>query len=136
MRLSKPVTSLALAAIIASTAVVAKDIPIVLTGAEETPPVTTAAKGTGTFTIADDHSVSGFLKTSGIEGTIAHIHVGAPGVSGPPIITLEKDGTGWRVPQGAKLTDEQFASYTAGNLYVNVHSQDHKPGEIRAQLKP
>jgi CHRD domain len=37
---------------------------------------------------------------------------------------------------GSKLTDEQFASFTSGNLYVNVHSPDHKSGEIRAQLKP
>jgi hypothetical protein len=40
------------------------------------------------------------------------------------------------VPDGSKLTDEQFASFTSGNLYVNVHSPDHKSGEIRAQLKP
>jgi len=45
----------------------------------------------------------------------------------------------WRMryyPPGSKLTDEQYASFKAGNLYVNVHSTEHKPGEIRAQLKP
>ena len=42
----------------------------------------------------------------------------------------------WSVPDGSKLTDERFASFTSGNLYVNVHSPDHKSGEIRAQLKP
>jgi hypothetical protein len=42
----------------------------------------------------------------------------------------------WSVPAGAKLTQEQYASFKAGNLYVNVHSAEHKPGEIRAQLKP
>ena len=113
------------------------DVKVHLTGAEETPPVTTSASGSGTITIGADKSVSGSVKTTGIDGTVAHIHVGAPGVAGPPIITLTKgaDGT-WSVPAGSKLTDDQFASFKAGNLYVNVHSAAHAPGEIRAQLKP
>jgi hypothetical protein len=115
----------------------AVDVKVHLIGAEETPPVTTSASGSGTIKIAADKSVTGTLKTSGIEGTVAHIHVGAPGQAGPPIITLEKGADGaWSVPAGSKLTDEQYASFKAGNLYVNVHSAEHKPGEIRAQLKP
>jgi hypothetical protein len=115
----------------------ATDVKVKLVGAEETPPVTSSATGTGTIVIAADKSVSGIIKTTGIDGTVAHIHVGAPGVSGPPIITLTKtaDGT-WMVPAGSKLTDDQYASFKAGNLYVNVHSAAHPPGEIRAQLKP
>jgi CHRD domain len=122
--------------VVAGTAL-AKDVKVTLTGAEETPPVTTSATGAGQISIAKDHTVKGSIKTTGIEGVAAHIHVGAPGQSGPPIITLTKgaDGT-WSVPEGSKLTDEQFASFTSGNLYVNVHSPDHKSGEIRAQLKP
>ena len=102
-----------------------------------TPPVATTATGTGTISIGADKSVSGTIKTTGIDGTVAHIHLGAPGKSGPPIITLNKgaDGT-WLVPAGSVLTDEQYASFKAGDLYVNVHSAEHKPGEIRAQLKP
>jgi CHRD domain len=120
-----------------SAAASAKDVKVNLNGAEETPPVTTSAAGHGTIKIAKDNSVSGEVKTTGIEGTAAHIHVGAPGESGPPIITLTKgaDG-GWTVPAGSKLTDEQLAAFKAGKLYVNVHSAEHKPGEIRAQLKP
>jgi hypothetical protein len=115
----------------------AKDVKVSLTGNEETPPVTTSAAGTGVIKIAKDKSVSGSIKTAGIDGTVAHIHVGAPGQSGPPIITLDKAAAGvWSVPAGAKLTDEQYASFKAGDLYVNVHSAEHKPGEIRAQLKP
>jgi hypothetical protein len=99
--------------------------------------VTTSATGKGTIKIAKDKSVSGTIKTTGIEGTAAHIHVGAPGVAGPPIITLTKgaDGT-WTVPAGSKLTEEQLSDFKSGKLYVNVHSDQHKPGEIRAQLKP
>jgi hypothetical protein len=115
----------------------AKDVKVSLTGAEETPPVTTSATGEGKISIAKDHTVKGEIKTTGINGAAAHIHVGEPGQSGPPIITLTKGADGsWTVPEGSKLTDEQFASFTSGNLYVNVHSPDHKSGEIRAQLKP
>jgi hypothetical protein len=115
----------------------AADIKVNLIGAEETPPVTTKASGSGTISIAADKSVSGMVKTTGIDGTVAHIHVGAPGQAGPPIITLTKSSDGvWLVPDGSKLTDDQYASFKAGNLYVNVHSAQHQPGEIRAQLKP
>jgi len=123
--------------LVMSGSALAVDVKVNLTGAEETPPVTTSASATGTIIIAADKSVSGTLKSSGIDGTVAHIHVGAPGQSGPPIITLIKGSAGtWSVPEGSKLTDDQYASFKAGNLYVNIHSAEHKPGEIRAQLKP
>jgi hypothetical protein len=125
------------ALLLASASVGAKDVEVTLTGAEETPPVTTSATGTGTIKVNKDKSLSGSIKTQGMTGTAAHIHTGAPGESGPPIITLTQgpDGT-WTVPAGSKLTDEQYASFKSGKLYVNVHSAEHKPGEIRAQLKP
>jgi CHRD domain len=139
-KLSKTMTTrvlIAAAALLAmSGSALAVDVKVKLTGAEETPPVTTTAFATGTIVIAADKSVNGKLKSSGMDGTVAHIHVGAPGQSGPPIITLVQgpDGT-WSVPEGAKLTDDQYTSFKAGDLYVNIHSADHKPGEIRAQLK-
>jgi hypothetical protein len=115
----------------------AADIQVKLVGSEETPPVSTTATGVGTIRIAADKSVSGSVKTTGIEGTVAHIHLGAPGDAGPPIITLTKGENGtWSVPAGSKLSDEQYTSFKSGNLYVNVHSAEHKAGEIRGQLKP
>jgi CHRD domain-containing protein len=115
----------------------AADVKVKLVGAEETPPVTSSATGAGTITIGSDKTVSGSVKTTGIDGTVAHIHVGAPGQAGPPIITLTKGADGvWSVPSGSKLTDEQYESFKSGNLYVNVHSAEHKAGEIRGQLKP
>jgi hypothetical protein len=137
-RFAQTATGTALTVLLAmSSGAFAKDVKVSLTGAEETPPVTTSATGQGTIHIAKDKSVSGSVKTTGIEGTAAHIHVGAKGEAGPPIITLTKGADGsWSVPAGSKLTDEQWADYKAGKLYVNVHSAEHKPGEIRAQLAP
>ena len=115
----------------------ATDVRVVLTGDQEAPAVATSARGSGTITIGADHSVSGSITTTGIAGIMAHIHEGAPGKNGPPIITLEKGAEGkWSVPAGSKLTDAQYQSFRAGKLYVNVHSDAYKGGEIRAQLKP
>ena len=115
----------------------AADVSVKLTGAEEVPAVTTSATGAGKISIAADKTVTGSVKTTGIVGTVAHIHEAEPGKSGPPVIALSKTSDNvWSVPAGSKLTDEQYASYKAGDLYVNVHSADHKPGEIRGQLKP
>ena len=115
----------------------AEDISVKLTGAEEVPAVDSKATASGKISVAKDMSVTGSIKTSGIAGTVAHIHQAEKGKNGPPIITLEKQGDDtFAVPAGSKLTDEQYAALKAGNLYVNVHSAEHKPGEIRAQLKP
>jgi hypothetical protein len=109
---------------------------VTLSGANEVPPVTTAAAGTGTVTINADHSVSAKITVTGMTPTASHIHEGAMGANGPVIVPFTKVGDATFVaPEGAKLTDAQYASYKAGNLYVNVHSAKNPGGEIRAQLK-
>lgn len=108
-----------------------------LRGSSEVPANTSAASGTGSISVAADKTVSGSVTTTGIEGRVAHIHTGAAGANGPVIVALTKNGdNGWTVPAGAKLTDEQYAAYVAGTLYVNVHSAAHPGGEIRGQLQP
>jgi hypothetical protein len=111
-------------------------VKVTLSGAQEVPPVKTSASGNGTITVATDKSVSGSVTTSGVEGTAAHIHDGAPGKNGPVIIPLTKNGNTWSVPAGSKVTDEQYKNFQAGNLYVNVHSAANKNGEIRGNLSP
>lgn len=108
---------------------------IKLSGSQEVPPVSSAATGRGTITVASDKSVSGSITTTGIDAQAAHIHEAAAGANGPVIIPLAKgaDNT-WVVPAGAMLTEAQYASYMSGNLYVNVHSAAYPNGEIRAQL--
>ena len=110
---------------------------VTLGGSQEVPPVQTAATGTGTITVNDDKSVSGSVTTKGVKGTMAHIHEAAPGQNGGVAIPLTRKGDEeWVVPAGATLTDAQFKAYKAGNLYVNVHSEANKGGEIRGQLMP
>lgn len=139
MKKTSIATILSLTLALAGAAAHAADTKVTLSGAEQTPAVVTSASGAGTISVAADsgHAVSGSIVTKEVQGTAAHIHLAAAGKSGPPVISLTKtaDNT-WSVPAGATLNDEQYASYLAGNLYVNVHSAEHKPGEIRGQLRP
>ena len=107
-----------------------------LSGAEEVPAINTGAKGSGSFRVKSDGTISGSVTTEGIQGTMAHIHRGAKGQNGPVIIPLTKNGDTYSVPEGRKLTEAQMQDLKNGNLYVNVHSNAHKGGEIRAQLQP
>ena len=140
--LKNPGTTLAAVALIVGALVSGSALaitPIVsdLIGAQEVPPVKTLAKGTSTIVVGKDKSISGNIRTQGMKATAAHIHQGPTGMNGPHIIDLVMTSPDeWAVPRGAKLTEEQFQSLTDGNLYVNVHSDNHKGGEIRAQLKP
>lgn len=70
--------------------------------------------------------------------TVAHIHIGPPGVVGPAVIPLNttpRDSTGI-ISDTTTLTPEQETELLAGNMYVNVHSKTFPDGEIRTQLVP
>ncbi|MDH6300876.1 CHRD domain-containing protein [Polynucleobacter sphagniphilus] len=122
---------------VASLAASAQSMKVTLTGSQEVPPVMTSASGVGAIMVAPDGGVSGTITTTGIEGTMAHIHEAPMGQNGPVIVPFAKTSDNvWTAPAGAKLTDAQLQSLKSGNLYLNVHSATNKPGEIRAQLKP
>jgi hypothetical protein len=114
-----------------------KNVNVSLSGAEQVPPVSTAARGTGSFTVNEDHSVSGSVSISGLSPLAAHIHVGARGKNGPVAVGLTKSNDAvWVVPAGAKFNDDQYRAFLAGETYVNFHTAANKGGEIRAQLQP
>ena len=125
-----------LAGVLAAGSAVAADVKVALSGDQEVPPVKAEGKGSGTITIADDGAVSGSVTTTGVKGTMAHIHQGAAGTNGPVIVPFTKDGDTYKAPAGAKLTPDQMKEFKAGNLYFNVHTDANKGGEVRGQLKP
>jgi hypothetical protein len=111
-------------------------INVTLSGAEEVPPAKTDGSGSGSFRVAEDRTITGSVTTKGVAGTMAHIHQGAKGKNGPVIVPLTKNGDTYSVPEGRKLTEAQMKALKAGELYVNVHSNKYKGGEVRAQLLP
>ncbi len=109
---------------------------VVLQGSQEVPPVNTSAAGSGVIVITPDRAISGSVTATGINPTAAHIHEAPAGAAGPVIIPLVRTAENvWSVPAGSRLTEAQYASHRAGNLYVNVHSAAHPNGEIRGQIR-
>jgi hypothetical protein len=111
-------------------------VSVKLSGAEEVPPTSVQGSGSGTIQVKSDGAVSGSVTTTGVQGTMAHIHQGAKGQNGPVIIPLTKSGDTYTVPAGAKLNDAQIKAFKEGGLYVNVHTAANKGGEVRGQLNP
>jgi len=111
-------------------------ISVKLSPAEEVPAASSQGSGSGSIRVAEDGSVSGSVSTTGVPGTMAHIHQGAKGMNGPVIVPLTKSGDTYTVPANAKLNASQMQALRAGNLYVNVHSDKFKGGEVRGQLTP
>ena len=111
-------------------------VSVKLTGAEEVPPVQASGSGEGTIRVNSDGTVEGSVKTTGVDGTMAHIHQGAKGQNGPVIIPLTKSGDTYTVPAGTKLNEAQIKAFKGGGLYVNVHTAKNKGGEVRGQLIP
>lgn len=128
-------------------ALAAAPISFRLTGAQEVPPVTTAANGQFNAT-AGANSLTWAAQAYGVGITMAHIHVGAAGTNGPIVAFLfgpdaggqnqlnlsgtitEANLTG---PLAGKWADFSKA-LAAGQLYVNFHTLANPGGEIRAQL--
>ena len=69
--------------------------------------------------------------------TGAHIHRGAAGTAGPPVLALATPDANGR-SQGCATVDQNLARQmvlSAQDFYVNVHTEDHPQGAIRGQLR-
>lgn len=107
-----------------------------LAGTQEVPPNASGATGSGTVTVdAATRAMTATVTTTGVVGTAAHIHNGAPGVSGPVVFPLTETpaGSGLWVTT-VTLSVDEFNLLIAGNYYFNIHSLAFPDGEIRGQI--
>lgn len=137
-----------------------------LTGAEENPPKETQAQGQLKAQLsADGQALHYKLIVSNIENVVAtHFHLGAPGANGPPVAFLAGPypAGGGRVngvlaegaittasligPMAGQTLSDLLEAMQAGNIYVNVHTNDgvapvnsgpgdFPGGEVRGQVQ-
>jgi hypothetical protein len=137
-----------------------------MTGAEEVPIRDTRAQGQTNFQLnRAETELSYHLNVANIQNiTQAHIHCGPAGANGPVVLWLYPSappamlipgrssgvlnrGTATDAdivsqpasavcPGGVDSFDDLVAQMRAGNTYVNVHTSQFPPGEIRGQINP
>jgi CHRD domain len=110
--------------------------------------------GTATFTV-NGNNLAYKVEASGLSGppTAAHIHMGQPGVAGPVIVpltvtagsspgtatgegTIDASGMKAKKPDGSAMTmADVLTAMRTGETYVNVHTANNKPGELRGQIQ-
>ncbi len=126
-----------------------------LVGEQEVPPVETTANGTATFTLNDagDELAFEFQVNDGFGITSAHIHNAPVGQSGGAVVTLFDSGNDIGVIGNGTINDDVItadslqgdlagmtlddllAILRSGDAYINVHTANNPPGEIRGQIE-
>lgn len=84
------------------------------------------------FLFTLDYTFTGMLAPQ----TAAHIHRGAPGVNGPVVIGAPTFQLGSPIHYTTTINAGLLNDLVAGNLYLNIHSEAFRGGEIRGQLMP
>lgn len=125
-----------------------------LSGQDEVPAVETSATGEAEFTLPANDTMKYRVNVTGISNaSAAHIHMGKAGENGDVIVDLlnapeskDKDTAYGMIfrgnitdsiltgPMQGKTLDDLAAAIESGDTYVNVHTSEHKDGEIRGQL--
>lgn len=126
------------------------------TASEVPPPSVGSATPSGTATFTNNGGSIGYKVTvTGLNSafTAAHIHGGAEGAAGlvlvPLKLTAGPDGSAageglidasaikGSNPDASPMTlNDLLAAMRSGDTYVNIHTANNKPGEIRGQIRP
>ena len=114
-----------------------------LSGAAEVPSVSTAAHGTAHFHVSNDGSTVSYkvvVNKPSSPVVAAHIHSAPAGVNGS-VVQVLFPGSNIKVNKNTTIFSGTFPATPAllslmasGGAYVNVHTANNPPGEIRGQV--
>jgi hypothetical protein len=118
--------------------VFAMDIPLL--GSNEVPPVSTTATGLAILRLTDDKVLYSKVTVNNLESndtlTVSHIHPGATGTNGSPLIFLCSSLADFGVLKiSSPLPDAQYNQLLNDPMYANAHSRRHGPGLVRGQIR-
>ena len=80
-------------------------------------------------------SIQGNFEGMSSAATMAHIHNGPPAQPGPVVHRLEVSASSeGEVSAELELTDEQITALRNNSLYIQIHSDNNPPGELRGWI--
>lgn len=129
-----------------------------LDGATEVPSVQSKSTAEATFTVSPDgKKIDYILMVRDLSDiTMAHIHLGTVGKNGPIVVWLypttgtpklikgnengqlakgEITAASLQGPEKGKPLAALVKAIHDGDAYVNIHTTEHKAGEVRGQIK-
>ena len=114
-------------------------VDISLLGANEPTPVNTTATGLAVLRLTSGDTLFSNVSFANLEAndtmTLAHVHRGAVGVSGPVRINLALATTEFAVTRKQFLVDSLKNMLLNDAVYVNEHSKRNPGGKIRGQIR-
>ncbi|MCH7815633.1 MAG: CHRD domain-containing protein [Proteobacteria bacterium] len=80
-------------------------------------------------------SVQGNFAGMSSAATMAHVHNGPPAQPGPIVqqLVVSKSPAG-EISAELELSDEQVTALRANELYIQIHSENNAPGELRGWI--
>lgn len=117
------------------TVVTTTELSATINGAQQVPANNSTATGTfaGTYT-ASSNQLTYTVTYQGLTPSIAHIHTGAPGMSGSVAIPFQNLAS--PITGTVTLTPEQADNLLNNRMYVNIHTAGtYSGGEIRGDIK-
>lgn len=117
------------------------DYPVVMDAGQTVPPIALPdAFGFGNVTYDEGSGeLTWTINYEALSGplTVAHIHSGTAGNTGPVLVDLLGAGStdnGSVITGSAMIDQNDAASIQSGQTYVNLHTMDNPGGEIRGQV--
>jgi hypothetical protein len=111
-----------------------------LTGAQENPPVSTLAQGSGIVSVGKDTSVHFMILVNGLQATGINFHNQIAGQNGNAIFNLKpyylKNGAFgyWKANDSIPFTANIANRFYTDSIYANVTTAANPTGEIRGQF--
>lgn len=143
----------AIVAIVTNTAFAQQHFTAKLSGSSEVPPITSKSSGAATFDLnAADTQMKYTLNVTDIDHVIAaHIHMGKSTENGPIVVNLfipakatgkvsgtlaqsSINSTSLIGPLKGKQMPDLISIMKNGQAYVNVHTAQNPPGEVRGTI--